>query len=153
MQIPWRTGFQVGAGIDALTGGIRASALKSLGKLGHPGKTPECDYKVRIFSSQDLQLTQRGFGAAAGIALAWPQIDLGAQFEHKSEQSTSETDFIICCEATGLHQAEILVSPVLDSTVCNQVGDPVDGFRQKYGDYCIAGLQRGYGCLVMISCQ
>jgi hypothetical protein len=151
IQVPWQDGFELGQGIDALSGATKGCALEKFKTIPHT----DGRYKSHSSIIHDLQEQHRDslVNATATINLGSPAA-LGAKFGYASSGALSSSSFIIEYWIDGKYDFERATDHdlVLTSVAHKYVRDPVE-FRKRYGDYFICGFQRRYNFHAIVKCK
>jgi hypothetical protein len=140
---PWQKSFQLGLGVDAVTGQLRASAVKPFELKPSSRLNPEFIYSL-IQSESDLQSVISGSTKASynleGVTLS---------------ASASFLDSIAVSELSVTVVAQVSVQESEYSLATNYelAVKPDNKFRDKYGDYFVAGYRAGSSLYVMYQCR
>lgn len=78
-------------------------------------------------------------------------LDLHAKVSKFMSQNSSSSTVLVQYRLEGRFEEEILQEPIRFKHGCTDL--PKEKFREKYGDYWIAGQQKGYSCTVIAVCK
>jgi V8-like Glu-specific endopeptidase len=140
---PWQKSFQLGLGVDAITGQLRAAAVKPFKLNPSPQLNPEFIYSL-VQSESDLQSIISGSTNAAynleGVTLS---------------ASASFLDSIAVSElaVTVVAQVSVQESQYSSATKYELDVKPDNKFRDKYGDFFVAGYRAGSSLYAIYQCR
>ena len=140
-SIPWQDGFTFGHGVDAITGYLAQSAVEPFETKPTQIKRSKETFRL-LFS--DLDLEEEIF-ASAGIALNIGQVgfSLGGSSALTSKAKVSATSFSILGTYTALFEQFDLAQTYQMTPEANEFATSSPSqFRERYGDYFVAGGQR-----------
>jgi hypothetical protein len=143
--IPWLQTYELGQGIDALTGHSRISPFKNVKKLPIAHESDlRSDLEIRIVHGLHERSNLLRFQGQGTINTHSP-VTLGGSFLGERAESVSDVSFMIEHNAYGEYHFETLNTDDLKLTPEAQglLKTPTQ-FRQRYGDYFILGYQRRY---------
>ncbi|KAL0954734.1 hypothetical protein HGRIS_003687 [Hohenbuehelia grisea] len=152
--IPWSKGFQVGDGIDALTGESMDSALEDesaslLSSLGPQAAEETAETYILEWQRVHELRDEYEMEATASINVACPA-GFGVRYTSTMQQNNSISNLIVQHCVKGRFDPELIARPKLKGSVREL---PDHKFREKYGDYYIAGLEKGYSCRITVVCM
>ncbi|KAF8996880.1 hypothetical protein BDQ17DRAFT_1411584 [Cyathus striatus] len=152
VKVQWNEGFELGQGIDAITGARKASALQPF--TIPPERTAD-DHKqqsgYRAISSISEVFNEDIEGLAATVNVGLPE-RLGMSIEWSTLTGFSATSSIVeyyLKDSFGFEQP-IENSLAFTSEAQHLLNDP-QRFREYYGDYFICGYQRQYRFHAIVS--
>lgn len=151
LKIPWGDTFQLGGGIDAPSGEPRSSALAEV-QLAVDSSyfIPHETTGVDILQWQNLHTIREDIELEGGPTInAAPPVAVGAKIARFISNHSEVSYLTIQYRVDGSFGTEFLRDPRLKRHARNL--DDED-FRQRYGDYYIAGYQRGYSCRIVVVC-
>ncbi|KIK63379.1 hypothetical protein GYMLUDRAFT_241867 [Collybiopsis luxurians FD-317 M1] len=146
--------FQLGQGVDALTGRPLAVALASF-QDPTPGEGPTCKIHTRAIKELHELNNDVRIALDATINLGTPDISLTQTAEFLRSHSSSEQQFIIECMVSGEYKGDVLnlVGIQITTEAENAFKDSPEKFRETYGDYFVAGFRRRFRAYTTIFCQ
>lgn len=142
VQVPYRNGYDIGIGVDLLSGGPLATAVTgtATGVAGAGGATVNFIVS-RIHTTSDLELTLGiDVDASYGSAAFGAGVSNRFSFAHSSKVQSSSL-FMTVTVTIELEFLSIDV-PVLTPDAATLVDRP-DQFESRYGNVFVRGLQRG----------
>lgn len=140
---PYQKNYELGLGVDALTGQIRASAVKAFQIKRKPAKTPEFIYTL-VSSQSDLESLIEG-SLSASYNLEGVKISASASFLNSI--SVSELSVTLVA-SISVEESEYALAPHYEMSVV-----PDADFRKKYGDYFVAGHLSGSHFFAVYQCH
>src|SRR5262249_57777670 len=147
--IPWGDAFTHGAGVDALTGAISASALKPFTPEQRKTKS---SYERYSFIQKQSELELEVETSASGkYNIEGVNVNASASFLSKIKFSELCMTLVAQYESRydGYDEAS---SYQLTDEAKSQIGDPAK-FREVYGDYFISGGRRSSLFTAVYTCQ
>ena len=145
VQMPWLDTFELGQGIDALTGASKGTAFQDViwTSDGRP-----IDHKSTATSQIIHHLHELHhdihFGVAATVNSSSP-VALSTSFDYLRSKALSSSSFIVEYKNSGQYGFERPPRSKFELThEAEQCLDDPKTFRQRYGDYFVYGFQRGY---------
>ncbi|KIK63376.1 hypothetical protein GYMLUDRAFT_466210 [Collybiopsis luxurians FD-317 M1] len=149
-----RNTFQLGQGVDALTGQARGRALAY---FKNPTRSvgPTCNIRTRMVEEFHQLDSDVRIASNATINLGTPAVSLAQTAELLKSRSLSKREFIIECTVEGQYDYDMLNLENLKLTAeARKVfqRSPAE-FRNMYGDYFVAGFQRRYRSYTIIICR
>lgn len=145
--VPWRDGFNLGTGIDALTGSVMQTAIVP-STFVPDGTFSLTQFNKSVTSEEDSEALFSGlFSASVNIE----GISGSASVSFLSEVSYSSRSSTIVFYRNDLeNNYGSLTGPALtsDAMTCMKAGG--DAFRNQYGDYYISGVMRGSQLIFML---
>ena len=153
IQVPWHDDYDLGEGIDALSGKPRTSALESITYLPPTKEGHRRESGSNIIYNLDEQRSDTGVNMSATINLGQPAT-VGAKFNYKHLSAFSSSSIMVehwidgkyDFEHVALHDLKLTPAAKEDSK------DP-HIFRERYGDYFIYGFQRCYAFRAIVRCK
>jgi hypothetical protein len=143
--MPWQDTFELGQGIDALTGTTKGTAFQDVvwNTDGGPSDHKSSATSQIIHHLHELHHDVH-FGADATINSSSP-VAIGTGFDYLSSKGLSSSSFMIEYKISGQYGFERPPRDKLNLTSDAEqcLNDPKI-FRERYGDYFIYGFQRGY---------
>ncbi|NNU27570.1 trypsin-like serine peptidase [Isoptericola sediminis] len=140
---PWADAYQVGAGVDAVTGQLRSSAIEK--PTLTPSKNQRTEYSYALMESQkDLeQLVETSLKGSYNIEGV------------KTSASTSFLEKVVVSELAVTIVAAISVEDSEYSLAPDYVlaVTPGPDFRERHGDYFVAGYRAGSSLYAVYQCR
>ena len=143
--MPWLSTFELGQGIDALTGASKGRALEDIiwSSDAHPSDHKSSATSRVIHHLHELYHDIH-VGTAATINISSP-VALSASFDYLRSRTLSSSSFMIEYKIDGQYGFERPPHNDLKLTPdAQQCLDDPETFRERYGDYFVYGFQRGY---------
>ena len=148
--IPWGDAFKFGAGVDAVTGSVRGSAVKPFTpKDPGPAKSDErCEF---IQSNNELN---REVEASASGKYNIGSVTLNASTSYLNKIEFSEMTVTLLAKFQSQYERydEADGYELTDEAKALMATDPAK-FRKAYGDYFIAGGRRGSRFTAVYTCK
>lgn len=145
LYIPWQDGFQLGLGVDLVTGGEVANGGVGIDSIDPPLSSDASNVQ-RTFSRVAVHGVQEASESlAAAINVAGKGIGWNATASANVKNSTTLNTNSISIRSMGFVQTEVghlSNSQQLSETAANMMSDPV-AFYQQYGRYFVAGWVEG----------
>lgn len=148
-QIPWLDSFTLGAGIDAVTGGVVGSAIEHFDPKERTAKRSNVRYhfvQTESDLSRLIEISAMGKYNIAGI-------NLHASADYLSKIKLSEFNLTLIAnyitEFDGYDETD---NYQLSETAKKLLNEPAE-FRKAYGDYFISGGKRGSRFTAIYTCQ
>ena len=152
IQVPWRDGFEIGDGIDALSGKTTHRALEDIPPLQPTDKGHKTRTDSHVIHKLHEQRAETRVHTAATINLGSPAT-LDAKFNYKQSRDFSSSSFMVEHWVEG-HYAPQQV-PKHDLNLTSEakayVVENPGAFRERYGDYFICGFQSFYSFRAMVN--
>jgi hypothetical protein len=150
IQIPWQEDFDLGGGIDALSGKTRPRAFEYIAPLKPTEEGHVFVSGADIIHNLDEQRSDTRVDMSATINLSSPAT-IGAKLDYKQLRTFSSSalfeehwiDGKYDFEQAALHDFK------LTDAAQKAVEDP-ERFRERYGDYFICGFQRRYSVRALV---
>ena len=145
VQMPWLDIFDLGQGVDALTGATKGSAFQDV--IWTTDRRPN-DHRSTATSRIIHHLHELHhdvhFGPAATINSSSP-VALSTSFDYLGSRAMSPPSFIVEYKISGQYGFERPPPGKFELTSEAEqcLSDPKT-FRERYGDYFVYGFQRGY---------
>ncbi|UZN03845.1 trypsin-like serine peptidase [Cellulomonas sp. S1-8] len=140
---PWQSNLTLGAGVDAVTGQLRASAVKPFTVSSKTVVQPEYQYSF-VQSESDVQsLVSASLKASYNLE----GVTLSASTSFLEELSVSDLSVTLVAEVS-VQQSQYSLAPSYELAVT-----PGPDFREKYGDYFVAGYRGGSSMYVVYQCR
>ncbi|KAJ4490734.1 hypothetical protein J3R30DRAFT_129121 [Lentinula aciculospora] len=153
VKIPWSETFRLGFGVDALTGeSMTRTAITPFKMSGSP-RAKQAKTYVDTLHWNDIKSLQDQYDLEIGgtVNMAPVSLSMSTRISSLVSKNASASTVLIQYRVIGEFETEFIPSNV---ALQNGLGDlSEDDFREKYGDYYLAGRQRGYGCRMIIVCQ
>lgn len=152
-MIPWSDTFRLGYGVDALTGvSMTRTALTSFKMTGSPRRKQDRTYVDTLHWNGVKSLEdQYDMEIGGTINIAPATVSISTRIASLLAKTASSSTVLIQYNVLGEFEPEFIPSTVALQCALGKLSD--NDFREKYGDYYIAGRQRGYGCRMAIVCQ
>ncbi|KAK7446310.1 hypothetical protein VKT23_014516 [Stygiomarasmius scandens] len=153
IEIPWSESFRLGCGVNALTGeSIPDSALRPGYKLENrptPGDSQMVIKRIQWNEVKDLQdeFEMEAGGTVNVLSPAGAHAKLASVL---SENSFSGT-MLIQCKVYADFERQLLPMDIKMAQGLEKLSS--QEFRDRYGDYYIAGLQKAYMCRMIVVCR
>ncbi|KAF5378905.1 hypothetical protein D9757_008708 [Collybiopsis confluens] len=154
VQIPWSDTFRLGFGVDALTGeSMTRTALTSFTMPSYSPRHKQARTYVdtlhwKAIKSLEDQYEME-FGGTVNVAPA--SVSMSSRISSLLSKNASASTVLIQYRVIGEFEAEFIPASVRLQEGLEKLKE--SEFREKYGDYYLAGRQRGYGCRMVIVCQ
>ncbi|KAF7302235.1 FHA domain-containing protein [Mycena indigotica] len=152
VQIPWTSVYRLGYGIDALTGEFMPHpALKSFTPptASRPGKTR---ISVRRLHWKDVVEDRDEFEVSAGGTVNVPvPVGASAKIASQLSENANSSTMLIEYKVEADFAPEYLPSNIQLKAGLEKLSDAE--FRARFGDYYIAGVQKGYSCRMVVVCK
>lgn len=152
MEVPWQDHFQLGYGVNAISGKMAGRALKHIKPLQPSDlEGQNADHKI-IHNLHDQHVGSR-VNTNATINLGFP-VALGAKFDYNHLSADSLSSYFIDYWIEGHYGLERVDLRDLKLTpeAKGCVRDPAQ-FREKYGDYFVCGFRRHYSFHCIVQCK
>jgi V8-like Glu-specific endopeptidase len=140
---PWRKDYQLGTGVDAITGQLRASAVEPFKITPHKAQNPRYFYSL-ISSSSDMQSI---ISSSVKGSYNLEGIKVSASTSFIDELTVSELSMTLFAQIS-VEESEYSVAEKYKLSVT-----PAADFRHKYGDYFLAGYRSASSLYVMYQCR
>ncbi|KAJ7054971.1 hypothetical protein C8F01DRAFT_467053 [Mycena amicta] len=153
IQIPWSKTFRPGFGVDALTGEFMARpALRyfKMSDASHPDKTR---VSVRRLHWKDVVESRDEFEMSLGGTVNVPVAVGGASTKIASilSENATTSNMIIEYKVEADFLPDYVPRDVRLKAGLEKLSDA--DFREQFGDYYIAGVQKGYSCRMVVVCK
>ncbi|WP_339897926.1 hypothetical protein [uncultured Gilvimarinus sp.] len=149
-NLPWSDGFSIGTGINAVTGELMAGVAI---EKSNPTKSETKEARSRfqwIESESDLD---QEIDVSANGRYNMDGVNLSASASYLNEVKFSDTSVTLIAHYestyTGYDESD---QYELNADAKAQVGNPKN-FRERYGDYFVAGSRRGSRFTVVYRCE
>lgn len=142
---PWHQDYQLGLGIDAVTGQIRATAVKPFKVQNEPTINPMFTYSL-VQSESDIASM---ISASAQGSYNMEGVTASASTSYLNELAVSDLSVTLVAEVT-VNRSQYSVAPVDQYQLAVTPGPD---FREKYGDYFVAGYRSSSTLYVMYQCS
>lgn len=147
-DIPWQSSFILGAGVNAITGGVSGNALKPFEPNGKPGQTSVESYR---FIQSDNEMNREIEVSASGMYnIQGVDVSASASYLGTIKYSDVSTTLIAEYQSQDNEYAEADVYELTDEAK-SHLADPTE-FRKHYGDYFISGVRRGARFFAVYTC-
>ena len=130
---PWQKSYQLGLGVDAITGQLRASAVKPFTVTPAGQKSTEFIYSL-VQSESDLQSMISG---SVKAAYNLEGVNVSASTSFLNEMAVSELSVTLVAQVS-IEESQYALAQKNELNVT-----PGEDFRSKYGDYFVAGCRAG----------
>ncbi|KAE9404711.1 hypothetical protein BT96DRAFT_403700 [Gymnopus androsaceus JB14] len=153
VKIPWSKTFRLGFGVDALTGEFTTrDALTPFKMTGSPRHNEGMTYIDTLHWNGIMSLEDQ-YDVEIGGTINIPPaaVSMNTRISSLLAKKSSVTTVLIQYRVIGEFEPEFIPSNVALKDGLAKLSDDV--FRREYGDYYLAGLQRGYGVRMVIVCQ
>jgi V8-like Glu-specific endopeptidase len=140
---PWRGDYALGLGVNAVTGQIRASAVKRFDIEHH--KAQDLDFEYELISSES-DLESMISGSVQG-SYNLEGVTVSASTSFLDALTVSELSLTLVAQAS-IEESQYAVASSYELAV-----KPDQDFRDKYGDYFVAGHRSGSSLYVMYQCH
>ncbi|MDR3428789.1 hypothetical protein [Silvimonas sp.] len=139
----WGKQYQLGLGVNAVTGQLRASAVKPITVV--PSKIVDSTFKYALIKAEsDLESTVSG---SVKGAYNMEGVTVSASTSFLDELKVSELSVTLVA-TVSYEETEYSVADKYELAVV-----PGPDFRDKYGDYFVAGYRRAASLYAMYQCQ
>lgn len=138
-NLPWGDPFDLGAGLDAVTGEIKKTAIDKPDVRDATTKSSTYSYRLITSESeldQEIEVAARGKYNMDGVNLS-----ASAEYVNQIKFSDTSTTLVAHYQTTFARYDEA-DEYALTAEAKQRIGDPT-AFRSLYGDYFIAGARRG----------
>ena len=140
---PWRKDYRLGLGVDAVTGQLRARAVKSFEVQDPKQLSPTYLYSL-VQSESDMSSLISG-SIQGSYNLEGVTVSAGTSF--LNALTVSELAVTLVAQVT-VEQSQYSLAPDYQLEVT-----PGAGFRDKYGDYFVAGYRAASSLYVVYQCR
>jgi hypothetical protein len=153
MEVPWQDHFELGQGINGLTGKMAGRALKPIKPLQPTDLDHQRKSGKKIIRDLHDQHVGTRVNANATINLGFP-VAFGAKFDYNHLSADSLSSSLVEYWIDGQYGLERVNAGDLKLTPKAKecVGDPAR-FREQYGDYFICGFRRHYSFRCILKCK
>ncbi|WP_277209373.1 trypsin-like serine peptidase [Isoptericola croceus] len=140
---PWQDAYQVGVGVDAVTGQLRSTAIAK--PELRPSKNQKTEYTYTLVESQEkfeqmLEATAKGSYNLEGVQLS-------ASTSFLDKVAVSELAVTIVAQL-AVEDSEYSLAPEYRLDV-----EPGPDFRARHGDYFVAGYRAGSSLHAIYQCR
>ena len=140
---PWQKSYQLGLGVDAITGQLRASAVKPFTVTPAGQKSTEFIYSL-VQSESDLQSMISG---SVKAAYNLEGVNVSASTSFLNEMAVSELSVTLVAQVS-IEESQYALAQKNELNVT-----PGEDFRSKYGDYFVAGYRAGSSLYAIYQCR
>lgn len=140
---PWQPQYRLGIGVDAVTGQLRATAVKPFKVTPSPTVHPEFQYSF-VQSESDVQSL---ISASLKASYNLEGVTVSGSTSYLEELAVSELSVTLVAEVV-VQQSQYSLAPTYELAVT-----PDPDFRRKYGDYFVAGYRAGSSMYVVYQCR
>lgn len=140
---PWQPSYKPGLGVDAVTGQLRASAVKPFTVTPSTTQNPEFMYSFIQAESDVQSLISASLKGSYNIE----GITVSASTSFLDELAVSDLAVTLVAEVS-VEDGQYSLAPSYELAV-----EPGPGFREKYGDYFVAGYRSGSSLYVTYQCR
>jgi hypothetical protein len=152
IRAPWLKGFEVGQGINALTGVPCPSPFKQVNMSQSNPSLVVTSHSGVIKGFQSLKDSHE-LGASATINLGAPAA-LGADFRYLKSHTVSSSSLMMHYTLEGKYDAERFDHQLeLTAKAQKLLDERPDDFRDHYGDYFVAGFERVFKFQAILNCR
>jgi len=138
--VPWLETFQLGAGVDAVTGGVAGTAVKPFSPSAPRVKTSN---ESMNFIANEEKLRQEIEASLSGKYNIVPGIDAKASMSYLNKLSFSQNSAVLVAKyVSSTDYAEANTYELTEEAASLMKSDPT-AFRKTYGDYFVAGVRKG----------
>ncbi|HEY0095131.1 MAG TPA: hypothetical protein VGB96_12435, partial [Archangium sp.] len=151
VDLPWRSDYNLGAGIDAVTGNVCNTAIQAFMIKESQNRDSSTNYKFIQNESELNKELDVSLGGSYNIS----GMTLSASASYLSQTKVSERDVVLVAKREVLYNDYDDVDAAayaLTDDAKKFVSDPKE-FRSLYGDYFIAGYKRRSLCVVTYQCH
>ncbi|KAJ3817030.1 hypothetical protein F5880DRAFT_1605585 [Lentinula raphanica] len=153
IKVPWSETFRLGFGVDALTGeSMTRTALTPFKVSGSPRPKQSKTY-VNTLHWNDIKSLRDQYDMEIGgtINVAPTSVSMSTRISSFLSKNASASTVLIQYRVIGEFEPEFVPADAGLQHGLPQLSE--DEFRERYGDYYLAGRQRGYGCRMVIVCR
>ncbi|THV03102.1 hypothetical protein K435DRAFT_962632 [Dendrothele bispora CBS 962.96] len=153
IEIPWSETFRLGFGVNALTGEfVPNSALRHDYKIGRWSNANTAQMVTKRLQWSELKELQDEFEMKAGgtvnvLCPAGANVKIASVLSENSSSST----LLIQCKVHADFEPQYLPVDVDLMEGLEKLTD--EEFRDRYGDYYIAGWKKAYTCRMIVACR
>lgn len=140
---PWQSSYKLGLGVDAVTGQLRASAVKPFDVVASTTQNPEFMYSFIQAESDVQSLISASLKGSYNIE----GITVSASTSFLDELAVSDLAVTLVAEVS-IEDGQYSLAPSYELAVV-----PGPDFREKYGDYFVAGYRAGSSLYVTYQCR
>jgi hypothetical protein len=140
---PWHKHYRLGLGVDAVTGQIRASAVEPFEVKDEPQMSPTYIYSL-VQSESDISSMISG-SAQGSYNMEGVTVSAGTSF--LDALTVSELSVTLVAQVT-VNRSQYSLAPSYKLSVT-----PGPDFRDKYGDYFVAGYRAASSLYVVYQCK
>ncbi|KIK63380.1 hypothetical protein GYMLUDRAFT_57599 [Collybiopsis luxurians FD-317 M1] len=148
--------FQLGQGVNAITGQPRGHALGSFTNENIvTGEGPTCNVHARVINEFHQLDSDVRIASNATINLGTPAASITQTAELLKSKALSQREFIIECTIEGQYEYDKLLLKDLRLTPDAQkiFERSHTDFRNLYGDYFVVGFRRRYRSYTILVCR
>jgi len=139
--VPWGDTFQLGVGIDAVTGGTAGVAVKPFTPRARTIKSTHEEVNA---ITDERTLKREIETSISGKYNIYTGVDVGGKLEYLNKlDSTGNTTTVVAKYVSITDDYEEPASYELTEQAKTTMQADPKAFRQKYGDYFVAGVRRG----------
>jgi hypothetical protein len=139
--VPWGDTFQLGAGIDAVTGGVAGTAIKPFTPSAKTIKSA----RETVSAVTDLKtLKQEIETSISGKYNIYTGVNIKGKLEYLNKLDSSKNSTTVVAKYVSITDDYAEGGPyeLTDQARATMQSDR-KAFRQRYGDYFVAGVKRG----------
>ncbi|EJD42762.1 hypothetical protein AURDEDRAFT_168291 [Auricularia subglabra TFB-10046 SS5] len=147
-DVTWRTGYQLGTGIDVVTGTAARCAVKEFALS--PSPRPHVAFSTKTILCKSEQVVWDAVSFSTGATAACFNIEplnvrasFGGTLDALRSIRKSSTSFSLLVLSTKRWGERLGINFELTDEALNQAREHPDSFRDIYGDYFIAGASEG----------
>jgi len=139
-DVPWRHGFAVGSGIDAITGGISGSAVKAVDMIEDDTIS---DHEKILFIDDEEEFSREVGVALSGKFNVQPGIEASASSEYLNKVSYSSSSTTLVARYDAMYEYDKPGGVFELTDKANALILDAGKFRTVFGDYFVAAVRRG----------
>ncbi|KAJ7044876.1 hypothetical protein C8F04DRAFT_1250123 [Mycena alexandri] len=156
VEIPWSEGFRPGYGVSALTGEFTAgSAFHDVNHINvvETSRPAKSHTTIEHLNWQTVKEFQDDFEISVGatVNVPCPLVGANAKIAKILSENTSTSKIVVQYKVEVTFSPEFISADLKLEKGLDKLRD--EDFRAQYGDYYIAGYQRGYSCRMIAVCQ
>ncbi|WP_087508152.1 trypsin-like serine peptidase [Cellulomonas iranensis] len=140
---PWQPHLTLGAGVDAVTGQLRATAVKPFTVTPSPSLQPEYEYSF-VQSESDVQSL---ISASLKASYNLEGVTVSGSTSYLEEIAVSDLAVTLVARV-AVQESRYALAPSYELALT-----PGEDFRTKYGDYFVAGYRGGSSLYVVYQCR
>jgi hypothetical protein len=148
-NIPWGDAFEIGSGVNAVTGEVMASAIEKPSITDKETKASHTNYrfiKNENDLEQEIEVSAKGKYNIEGVTLS-------ASSSYLNKIKFSATSVSLIAHYESYYSGYDLADKYVLTDQAREIINDHDKFRAAYGDYFVAGRRRGATFTAVYRCE